>query len=259
MREPLNHALLFVLICTAALQSCATQVASERSRAANPLGQSTRASKPVEAANPNGLAQAPQGSDLPDAGSATTQPPSAANANTVRDVPWLSATLDFAESEGAGFSGGPITFANGYYAQLDESGICSVCVGILQVSFGDLTGDAQDEAVLLVSTNMGGAGNMLWAYVFQISEGVPRLLADIEGGDRGEGGIESVAIRKGAVDVHRFALGADDGTCCPSMITSERWKWIDGAMRQQGDAKVIQRRGKKPWRDASQKKRSIGN
>jgi hypothetical protein len=267
-----------LLICAAALQSCATQRSSERPQATKPHRERALSSKQAATVDADDVAHPPQAapesaqekvrrlvgeeawnkpwgvpsSELPDAGTESKPPASAIAdaATTVRDVPWLSATLEFGESEGAGFARGPVTFANGSYEQLDEAGICTLCINILQVSIGDLTGDGKEEAVLLISSSTGGAATMLWGYVFQVADGLPRLLADIEGGDRGEGGIESVAVRKDFVQVRRFALGADDGTCCPSEITSERWKWIDGAMRQQGEAKVIKHRGKKPWRDA---------
>ncbi len=160
----------------------------------------------------------------------------------VRAIAWTDRAYDFGDGDTRRFSGG-------YYSDLDRDGNCNVCMHIRGVTFGDIDSDGQEEALLVVSTNLGGAGTTIYGYIFGLDKGSPVLRATIEGGDRGEGGIESMKVEDGHVVVRRFAVSTSDlngGACCPNRIEIERWRWVGNELVQVGTPRVI-RRSPRPW------------
>jgi len=137
---------------------------------------------------------------------------------TVRDFPWKDGTYNFGDGQKETFSGG-------FSADLDSDGNCNVCSSIQALTFGDIDADGREEALMVLSTNLGGAGTMIFGYIFGLDDGVPVLRAEIEGGDRGEGGVESLFVKDGLVMVRRFALRVTDSICCPSRIEIQSWRW----------------------------------
>jgi len=156
----------------------------------------------------------------------------------VRDRSWTEGSLDLGD-------GTPIRFVRGAYRARDDS---QVSLQIEGVSFGDVDGDGAEEAILIVSSNLGGAGTMIEGYVFGLKDGAPVLRARIEGGDRGEGGLESAQVAGGEVVVRRFETGPTDAVCCPSRVLIERWRWSNGQLVKAAGAPRVVRRPKTHWR-----------
>jgi hypothetical protein len=86
---------------------------------------------------------------------------------------------------------------------------------ILGVEYGDLTGDKQDEAVVLSVCNTGGTGQFTEGFIYTIKGGKPVLLARVPGGDRAEGGLRSLTVENGHLVVDANDGSADSGACCP--------------------------------------------
>jgi hypothetical protein len=150
-----------------------------------------------------------------------------ASFKSVRDVPWQNWTYDF---------GGATQdrFVDGRYADEEADGTCNVCMGLMDVSFGDVDADGREEAAVVIGTNLGGAGTLIDGYVYGLVAGKVTLRASIEGGDRGGGGIQSIRIQRGKVIVRRFDLSPSDGVCCPSRISIETWRWVGDALVRVG-------------------------
>lgn len=157
---------------------------------------------------------------------------------TVRAISWLDQTLDLGD--------GRFAFSKGVYSAFADDGSCNLCLQIRSVEFGDVDGDGKEEALMVVSTNLGGAGTSLDGYVFGIANGRPVLLGKVEGGDRGEGGIESLEVKNRSLVVRRFVSSAADDVCCPSRVRVERWRWVDGRLVNTGSARFV-RRARTPW------------
>ncbi|MEZ4400174.1 MAG: hypothetical protein R3B06_09155 [Kofleriaceae bacterium] len=96
---------------------------------------------------------------------------------------------------------------------------------VLAHPIGDVTGDGVDEAVVLTAFNGGGSGYFTGIDVYAMVGAEPEIIGGIPGGDRGDGGIASVAIADGVVTVERFMSTDEDGACCPSQLQHERWRW----------------------------------
>ncbi len=94
-------------------------------------------------------------------------------------------------------------------------------------SYGDVDGDGVEDAVIITTYNGGGTGNFTTGEVYTMRAGAPEpvKLGEIPGGDRGDGGLDGIAIEGGKLRVERNLSTEDDGTCCPSKLVREVWHW----------------------------------
>jgi hypothetical protein len=157
----------------------------------------------------------------------------------VRDRDWKNGDYDLGD--------GHFVFVEGRHTELTEDRTCSVCLWIREITFGDIDGDGAEEAILLIDSNLRGAGTSLDAYVFGVVDGKPAFRARIEGGDRGDGGLQSVSVAAGEVLVRRFELTPSDDVCCPSRVLVERWRWRDGKLLKVPGAPRVQKRKPRRW------------
>jgi len=93
---------------------------------------------------------------------------------------------------------------------------------------GDLDGDGQDEAVVLLWENSGGTGTFTRLVVMgrDGGQGKPVSLATANLGDR-------VQVRAGRIDGRRIELdmvqaGPDDAACCPTALVTRVWNFDKG-------------------------------
>jgi hypothetical protein len=163
----------------------------------------------------------------------------AAREPTVRDVSWTERVYRFKPD------GETHRYTGGRY-DLDSDGACAVRSWVRAVTFGDIDGDGKEEAVVVIATNLCGAGTSIDGYIYGLERGEAVLRAEIEGGDRGEGGIEAVAVVKGEIRVRRFDVGPRGGACCPDRVRIERWRWAGGKLVQQPGVRVVKRQPV-PW------------
>lgn len=105
-------------------------------------------------------------------------------------------------------------------------------------SYGDVDGDGVEEAVVVTSFNGGGTGQFTEAEVYALRAGAkePVRIGVIGGGDRGDGGLDDVRIEGDVIRVDRNLATEDDGTCCPSKLVQETWRW-DGKAFVEDEAK----------------------
>jgi hypothetical protein len=95
---------------------------------------------------------------------------------------------------------------------------------ILGVEYGDLTGDKQDEAVVLSVCNTGGTGNFTEGFIYTMKGGKPVLLGRVPGGDRAEGGLRSLTVENGHLVVDANDASADSGACCPEYAIKSNYR-----------------------------------
>lgn len=93
------------------------------------------------------------------------------------------------------------------------------------VSYGDLNGDAKDEAFVLTLCNMGTEGFISEGFIYTLKDGKPALVTRIQGGDRAQGGLRSVKVEKGMFVVEKYAVDETGGACCPEFIITTNYKW----------------------------------
>ena len=112
----------------------------------------------------------------------------------------------------------------------------------------DLTGDGQDEAVVILKVETGGAAIPQMGYVFTWKNNGPELLWLFRTGDRADAGLKDIRQEGSEMVVElygqdRFLLGGietakvtgdEEQLCCPSFFTRSRYKWNGTNFLMQG-------------------------
>jgi hypothetical protein len=121
------------------------------------------------------------------------------------------------------------------------------------VSYGDVTGDGREEAIVAITAETGGTMVPHWIFVYGAGAGGPELLWAFESGDRAGGGLKRAYAEDGMLVVELLGkgmlahdpatFGAEDetsiGACCPSMFTRSRYAWNGRAFVPHGDPEVL--------------------
>ncbi len=112
----------------------------------------------------------------------------------------------------------------------------------------DVTGDGQDEAIVILKVETGGSAIPQIGYIFEWKNGKPELLWPFRTGDRADGGLKDIRLENGLLTIElygqdRFLLGqtetgkiTDDREqlCCPTYFTRSAYKWNGNAFLMQG-------------------------
>jgi len=114
--------------------------------------------------------------------------------------------------------------------------------------FFDVTGDGQDEALVILKVETGGSAIPQFGYVYTWKAGAPQLLWLFRTGDRADGGLKDVRQEAAEMVVElygqdRFLLGGaetakitgdEEQLCCPTSFTRTRYKWNGTSFLMQG-------------------------
>src|SRR4030095_7905907 len=119
------------------------------------------------------------------------------------------------------------------------------------VSYGDVTGDGQEEAIVVLGFVTGGSSMLDCVYVYTWDRRRPKLLWAFETGDRAYGGLRRGKAENGYLLVELYGngkiLGKDletedktnRGACCPTFFTCARYKWTGNGFRLASKPKVL--------------------
>lgn len=160
---------------------------------------------------------------------AATNQPAATPAVIVTTVPAEAVTpvvppeLSFESLGNATFQGllegGPVTLAGGRYEgePFVAGGAARPVVTLLPepAAYGDLDGDGQVDAAVVLASDMGGSGTYLYLAVVQSLEGEPVNTATALLGDRVRA--RSLDIEGDHLNVALLIHGPDDPACCPTL------------------------------------------
>jgi hypothetical protein len=105
---------------------------------------------------------------------------------------------------------------------------------VFNVTYGDLTGDQQPEAIVLTVCNTGGTGNFSEGFVYTLKAGKPVLLTRVQGGDRAYEGLRSALVENGLLVVDRNDAGENGGACCPEFAVTTKYKLSAGKLNVSG-------------------------
>lgn len=106
---------------------------------------------------------------------------------------------------------------------------------VMSVEYGDLTGDGQEEAVVLTACALGGTGNPTEGFIFAMKAGKPQQIARVKAGDRALGGIEKLAIEGGMLKVTRKQGQA---ACCADTLETTTYKLEEARLVPVGEVVV---------------------
>lgn len=149
--------------------------------------------------------------------------------NEIRQIDFKNFTY---EPFCAGEDAAKITVKKGEYSR--DKGDDKLFFNVYEVSYGDLTGDGIEEAVILTNCNTGGTGQFSEGFVYALKDGKPELLTRIEGGDRAYGGLRSAKVENGLLVVGRNDVGEQGGACCPEFVVTSKYKLEGKTLKQIG-------------------------
>ena len=119
----------------------------------------------------------------------------------------------------------------------------------LTTKFFDVTGDGEDEAVVILKIGTGGSALPHLVYVFEWKDDAPSLIWYFRTGDRADGGLKKIYADGGDLIVELFGqdryifgemetlkiTGDEVQLCCPTHFTRNRYRWTNGSFRLEGD------------------------
>ena len=132
---------------------------------------------------------------------------------------------------------------------IPRGGCWAVSVG--PVEYGDVTGDGQEEAIVVLYAEVGGTESSNDVFIYSLKNGRAVLLWKFWTGDRADGGLVKLYAENGKLVVelagkNKF-IGSDylandgtsNGACCPTVITRSKYQWVRGAFRRRGQLEVL--------------------
>jgi hypothetical protein len=150
-----------------------------------------------------------------------------------RNFTYTPACADFEAAPGEAKN--PIRVAGGRFEARPGTDLEGTYFEVTDVTYGDLTGDGHDEAIVQTMCSTGGTGRFDEGFVYGMKDGKPVLLGEIPGGDRASGGVRCVRVEDGALQVERTGneSGAARGV---DFIDTETWKVQNGKLAESGKA-----------------------
>lgn len=116
----------------------------------------------------------------------------------------------------------PVALVDGQYVgePFVEGGASRPTVTLMAdpaATYGDLNGDDQPEAAVLLVSDSGGSGTFIYLSAMEARDGAPYNLATTILGDRDQP--QTLAIVDGRVVVGLLSHDDDDPACCPTVET----------------------------------------
>jgi hypothetical protein len=121
-----------------------------------------------------------------------------------------------------------------YRGRLEDSGVEPERVSLVDIIYGDVTGDGIDDAILVLTVSTRGSAIPYYVYIYGIERSKPRLLWAFDTGDRADGGLRRIIGDNGQLLVELYGkeiyvggnyYSGSGGACCPSHYTRSRYDW----------------------------------
>lgn len=142
-----------------------------------------------------------------------------------------------------------VTLENGSRRMTEEQ----IGMAYVTTKFGNVTGDGQDEAFVILKIVTAGAAIPQSVYIFTWKNDAPELIWAFRTGDRTDGGLKNVTTENGQVVIElygedRFILGEvetmkitgdEEQLCCPEFFTRTHYKWNGKNFLMQGKRETL--------------------
>jgi hypothetical protein len=143
---------------------------------------------------------------------------------------------------------GEITLTNGLAPLSMEKEDLKLGARYVATKFGDVTGDGQDEAFVIVKLETGGSAFPQVVYVYEWKNEKPERLWYFRTGDRSDGGLKDIRAENSELVIELFGqdryifgdvetlkiVGDEFRLCCPNYFTRNRYKLTGGRFVMQG-------------------------
>ncbi len=120
---------------------------------------------------------------------------------------------------------------------------------LVAVVYGDVTGDEEEDAVVIINEKTAGTDCPDYGYVYRIEDNHARLIWSFAMGARADGGLRKIFAEDGELVIELYGKGArveeqlygtdDSGACCPRFITRTRYQWRNGKFRRNGESEIL--------------------
>lgn len=123
---------------------------------------------------------------------------------------------------------------------------------LMNVTYGDVTGDGREEAILNFDQETDGSAGLSSVYIYTLEDKRPKLLWVFMSGDRGNGGLRRAYAGGGKLWVELYgketliegssATSSTEtgvGLCCSKFFTRTSYEWAGGRFRQSGRIEVL--------------------
>ena len=107
-------------------------------------------------------------------------------------------------------------------------------VSVDSVNYGDLDADGIEEAVVALNYSSGGTANWDYLYVYELEEGKPKLIARMQTGSRGDGGLVRAFVRNQLLIVDFADPDRRVGDCCLEAYVRVQYRWQGGLFVEEG-------------------------
>ena len=155
----------------------------------------------------------------------------------IRAIDWENRTYQLDELGAVTVRAGRAEFQISEDSQAVERGVARGSFTVAPPLFADIDHDGVDDAIISSVLATGGTGHFSEVRIYTLRDGKLAVLAQLAGGDRGDGGIRHVALDGASVIVDRNVLAPGDGLCCPSAAQRERWTWQHGELVEDASAR----------------------
>ena len=117
----------------------------------------------------------------------------------------------------------------------EESGPRFSGLTLETVDFADVTGDGNEDAIVVLRFDTGGTQYSHYVYIYSFAAGKPKLLAYFHSGDRAYAGLYRVYGEHGQLVVELFDPEKRSGDCCSSAFVRTRYRWHNGSFEAFGE------------------------
>jgi hypothetical protein len=126
----------------------------------------------------------------------------------------------------------------------------AVGMALSRVSYGDVTGDGNEEAILEFGVDTSGSSAIVYCvYIYSWRNIRPQYLWSFVSGDRADGGLRQVYPENGELVIELYGKGTriggklygteEVGACCPRSVTRTRYQRGSNRFRRQGKSEVF--------------------
>lgn len=109
-----------------------------------------------------------------------------------------------------------------------------VAVSLHFVSYGDVTDDGREEAIVALRVQSGGTQSWGLLLIYGSDRGKVHLLQTFWTGDHGNEGLHRAYAERGSLLVEIYDPESSLGDCCPTRVNKVRLRW-NGAKFQEAD------------------------
>lgn len=116
-----------------------------------------------------------------------------------------------------------------------------------RVIYGDLTGDGNDEAVVVLTQEVSASSAEQYVYIYALKNGLVSKLTDFVGGTSGcvfegeECSLLGIEIQGSVLTIDRAIPTDQDAKCCPSLHRSTKYRWDGGLLIEIGKTRIMRK------------------